>query len=322
MGKRSGGGHAVSEFEGSFQEYLTAKRTVDDRALDHRVLDRLADEVAKIDTRGDERPLRVLDVGAGIGTTLERLLERDVLPAAVEYTLVDTRAENIETARERLAQWAAAAGYETTATDSGLHIDGDGRRVAVGFAVADAFEYVERGTWDLLVGQAFLDLFDARRAFDALRGALDPGGCWYFPLTFDGGTVLQPTVDPALDDRIERAYHDHIDDGGDSRAGRHLLARAGETSEVLAAAGSDWVVRPRAEGYPADEAAFLRYIVDTIAGALEGTGEIEERALAGWAAARHRQIAREELVYVAHQLDVLGRVSDPRAGNSDARRTS
>lgn len=302
----------MSNADDRFRRYLAAKRTVDDRALDRRVFDRVATEVTRLDEERGERPLRVLDVGAGLGATLERLVERDVLPAAVEYTLVDIQATNVDAAREHLPRWAADAGYEATETSSGLRIETDDRRIEVGFAVADAFEYVETDTWDLVVGHAFLDLFDTRRAFDALRDGIRLGGCWYFPITFDGGTVLRPTVDPALDARIERAYHAHIDDGGDSHAGRHLLARANETDTVLAAGGSDWVVHPRSEGYPADEAFFLRYIVDTIADALDGTAAFEPRALAGWAAARHRQIDRDELVYVAHQLDVLGRVPAER----------
>ena len=317
---RRTGRHAVSEPEGSFQGYLDAKRTVDDRALNRRVINRLADEVVEIETNTEDA-LRVLDVGAGIGTTLERLLECGVLPKTVEYTLVDVREANIETARERLPQWAAANGYETTETDGGLCIDGDDQRIEVGFVVADAFEYVEPGMWDLLVGQAFLDLFETKTAFDELLVALSPGGLYYFPITFDGGTVFEPPVDSALDERIERCYHERIDDGGDSHAGRHLLARACETDTVLAAGSSDWVVHPNDGTYPADEAFFLRYIVDTIAGAFENTGKIDTASLAGWTAARHRQIGRGELVYVAHQLDILGRVPKTRARNGDAHGT-
>jgi len=302
----------VPDSDGRFQRYLAAKRTVDDRALDRGVLDRLAATATRLDGESGERALRVLDVGAGTGATLERLVERDVLPAAVEYTLVDRQAANVDAARERLPQWAADTGHDVIEIGDGLRLEADERRIEVGFAAADAFEYVETDAWDLLVGQAFLDLFDTRQAFDALRGGLRPGGCWYFPITFDGGTVLRPTVDADLDARIERAFHAHIDDGGDSHAGRHLLAHASEIDTVLAAGGSDWVVHPRSGEYPDDEAFFLRYIVDTIAGALDETGQFCQATLAGWAAARHRQIDRGELVYVAHQLDVLGRVPSER----------
>jgi SAM-dependent methyltransferase len=302
----------VSNPDRQFQRYLAAKRTVDDRALDRGVLDRLATAAARLDDEAGARPLRVLDVGAGTGATLERLIERDVLPPAVEYTLVDREAANIDAARENLLRWAADAGHNVIETDNGLRIEGDDRWVDIELVAADAFEYVERDTWDLLVGQAFLDLFDAERAFDALRDGLRSGSCWYFPITFDGGTILRPTVDSELDARIEQAFHAHIDDGGDSHAGRHLLARASETDTVLAAGGSDWVVHPRTGAYPADEAFFLRYIVDTITGALDETGQFDPTALAGWAAARHRRIDRGELTYVAHQLDVLGRVPAER----------
>ncbi|RJT07139.1 trans-aconitate 2-methyltransferase [Halococcus sp. IIIV-5B] len=292
----------MSKPEESFQRYLAAKQTVDDRALNRRVLRRLADELAGAGV------LRVLNVGAGIGTTLERLLERDVLPERVEYTLVDIREANLNTARQRLPRWAAEAGYEATKIGDELHVVGHGKRVEITFVVADAFEFAERGTWDLLVGGAFLDLFDTRSAFDSLLSALGPGGLYYFPITFDGGTVFEPAIDSTLDARIERVYHDHIDDGGDSHAGRHLLRRACEISTVLAAGSSDWVVHPQGEGYPAEEEFFLEYIVDTVAGALEETGRIETESLADWTETRHRQITREGLVYIAHQLDVLGRV--------------
>ena len=71
-----------------FQRYLAAKRSVDDRALDRRLLDRLADGAVRAADDGDG-PLRVLEVGAGVGTMVERLVERELLPAAdVRYTAV------------------------------------------------------------------------------------------------------------------------------------------------------------------------------------------------------------------------------------------
>ncbi|PSQ57565.1 hypothetical protein BRD18_07310, partial [Halobacteriales archaeon SW_7_71_33] len=65
----------------STQRYLAAKRTVDDRALDEGVLDRLARAVPDSPT--------VLEVGAGIGTMVERLLDRGLLSGAVTYVAVD-----------------------------------------------------------------------------------------------------------------------------------------------------------------------------------------------------------------------------------------
>lgn len=273
-----------------FQRYLHAKRTVDDRALDRRVLEALAESLP------ERRPLRVLEVGAGVGTTCTRLFERAVLPDRVEYTAVDERPANLAAAREHLR-------------DRGFDADLRREGWAVDLVAGDAFDL--EGEWDLLIAQAFLDLVDLEWALPELVDLLRPGGLCYFPITFDGGTILEPEHD--LDDRVIDLYHRHMDGrtpggraAGHSQTGRrlfeHLPAVGGE---VLAAGGSDWVVYPP---YPADEAYFLRYVVDTIAGALAGHPDLEGAALERWVETRHAQIDRGELTYIAHQLDVLGRV--------------
>jgi hypothetical protein len=57
--------------------------------------------------------------------------------------------------------------------------------------------------------------------------------------------------------------------------------------------------------YPDDEAYFLEIILQTVEDAL--VGPEAPAGLADWLAARRRQLAGGELVYVAHQLDVAGR---------------
>jgi hypothetical protein len=68
-------------------------------------------------------------------------------------------------------------------------------------------------------------------------------------------------------------------------------------------------VYPAPDGsYPHDEAYFLRSILDTIRDALRNRQDwVEPAHLAGWLAARYRQLAAGELVYIAHQLDFAGR---------------
>ena len=100
---------------------------------------------------------------------------------------------------------------------------------------------------------------------------------------------------------------------GDSRSGRHLPAQLRAAGlELLAAGGSDWVVLAGPEGtgpegYPGDEAFFLRYLVDTIDGALADAPDVAAPELAAWTAARHGQIDRGELVWISHNLDALAR---------------
>ena len=297
-----------------FQRYLRAKRTLDDRSLDRRLLERLRAGIAERSADRDG-PLRVLEVGAGVGTMIERMLEWDILPPGpTEYAAVDVDSDAVDAIPGRLVDWAADRDVAATTRDAGVVLDGPDRRLTVTTEAADAVAFVDDAAreWDLLVGMAFLDIV-ALDQLPTLLSALAPGGYWYFPITFDGGTRFGP-AHPA-DDAVERAYHRHMDQkpGGDSRAGHHALdrLRALEGVTVDGVAGSDWAVYPRDDAYPADEAYFLRYILATVEGAV---GELDANApdgqtLAAWLATRRRQVADAELSYLTHQLDLLGRAS-------------
>lgn len=291
----------------SFQRYLDAKRTVDDRALHRPTLDRLEREL-------DAEPLRVLEVGAGTGTMLRRLLAWDRLPDRVVYTGVDLRRDNVETARESTASWAADRGYAVERERPLRLVRGD-ERVTANFTVADAFGFAAREAgereWDLLIGAAFLDLVEVEAAFEGLCGLLADGGLGYFPITFDGETAFEPTPDPEFERRLIDAYHGVMDDParpGGSRTGRNLFAAVAETGgDVLSAGGSDWVVHPRDGGYPGDEAYFLHHVVDTVETAV-GEERVDQTRLAEWADRRHAAVEAGELAHIAHQLDLLCRV--------------
>ena len=168
----------------------------------------------------------------------------------------------------------------------------------------------------MLIANAFLDLVPLSTALPQLFGLIEPGGLFYFTVTFDGVTSFEPPVDPDLDDQIEALYHADMDarrlDGwptGGSRAGRVLLRQLlAFGAPVLAAGASDWVVYPGLDGYPADEAYFLHFILHTIERALAGHPALDADSFAAWLACRHAQVENAELVYVAHQLDVLGQL--------------
>lgn len=289
----------------NFQRYLSAKRTVDERALDRRVEARLADALRD----RDHDPLRVLEVGAGVGSTVARLLDRPWLPDRVDYTALDVDGENVAAARDRLPARVVPRGFAVRRADDRFVCSRGGRRAEVRFRTADAFAFLAETDreFDLVVAQAFLDLVDPADALAAFRGALAPDGLAYCPITFDGETAFEPVADPAFEARLLEAFHGHLDESGDSRAGRHLLAEASETGEVLAAAGSDWVVHPRDGGYPADEAYFLECIAGMVAGAARKRGGLDDDRVEAWAARRREQVADAELVYCAHQFDLLVR---------------
>jgi SAM-dependent methyltransferase len=286
-----------------FTRYLTAKRTVDDRALNRTVWAQLADAV-QARQRATRRPLRVLEIGAGVGTMVERLLAWrlfDADAAGVHYTLLDADPALLAAAQTRL-----------THLPSWLHVE---------VVPANALDYAARvaasgaaQACDLLIANAFLDLLDLPSALPQVRGLLADDGLFYFTINFDGATLLEPAIDPVFDAAIEAAYHrtmdERITDGrpsGDSRTGRHLFTSLPAAGfEIRAAGSSDWVVHPVGGGYPADEANFLHFIVATMYGALHTDPTLDQARLAAWIAQRRAQIDRAELVYIAHQLDFYG----------------
>ncbi len=277
----------------SFTRYLEAKKSVDDRALNRHVWERFA---ASTSSWNDKTPLRLLEIGAGIGTMVERLEEWGALPAHCEITVIDEQQENIAEASKRLGAFT---------------------RFPVNLICDDLFEFASRQQkhqWDAVVAHAVLDLFDIPEALDIIFSLFKPGGPYLFTINFDGVTLLEPEIDPQFDRDILQLYHKTMDEritgdkpSGDSRAGRHLfnqLKMAG--AEIAAAGSSDWVVFPSRGGYPGDEAYFLHFIVNTIHRALKESDELDQDRFERWIALRHHQIERAEFVYIAHQIDFTG----------------
>ncbi len=305
----------------SFTRYLAAKKSVDDRALNRHVWQSLQHHLPDATP---ETPLRVLEVGAGIGTMIERMLEWDLLAHAT-YTAIDTQAENIDEIRHRLAQWAIS--HRFALADEGPHrfrLHRSGQSITVIPETIDLFDFIareqHRHTWDLLVAHAFIDLVDVPTTLPHLLSLLKPESLFYFTLVFDGGTILQPEIDPSYDAYIERLYHETMDQrlrnnqpSGDSQTGRHLFDYIRAAGAMLLTAGSsDWVVFPHAAGYPAagypaDEAYFLHFIIHTIHTALAHHPDLIPHQFADWINQRHAQIESGELIYIAHQLDFVGR---------------
>ena len=276
-----------------FVAYLSAKRSVDDRALNRYVLE----QVRKHVPRGDAtNRLRVLDVGAGNGTFLLRLLEWDLLEVG-DYVGVDADPEEIADGRRNLS--AGLPGQV-----SARLIQGD----------AFTLDLPEAG-FDLLIANAFLDLVHVPTVLPRFWRWLRPGGFFWFTINFEGETILLPEIDRGLEAKILELYHRSMDarvrDGrpaGDSHCGRHLFGHIKAAGgEVLAAGASDWIVHAVGGRYPADEAAFLHHIIDTIDNELRRSPALDPKAFAAWVATRHRQIESAELIYIAKQLDLFGR---------------
>jgi hypothetical protein len=267
----------------------------------------------------------VLEIGAGIGTMVERLVEWGLLHQAT-YTSIDADAETIAEHRRRLPTWMAEHGFhawEDSPARQGFRRHG--HDIVVETEAIELQHFVERfqgrGAWDLLIAHAVLDLLDIPATLPSLLGLLHPGGLLYCSMIFDGATILQPEIDPEVDAQIEALYHQTMDQrriadhlSGDSRSGRHVFAHLRAVgADILAAGSSDWILFAGPQGYPGDEAYFLHFIIHTIGNALRGHSQLDPGRLTHWIARRQAQIEAGSLVYIAHQLDVLGCAPGARA---------
>jgi hypothetical protein len=283
--------------------YLAAKKRLDDRALNRRVL-------AELRRLLPSTAPRVLEVGAGLGTMVVRMLEWQLIDAG-EYTLVDVDGGLLDNSRWWLGNWAAARALPSEPLPDGLRI-GDLR---VRLVKAELGSYLGAGHGppaDLLVAHAFLDLVDVPTVLPGLLRLLVPGGAYWFTINFDGETLFQP--EHPLDEPLMRAYHRTMDErvrygrrAGESRTGSRLLQHLRAAgAPPLAAGPSDWLVHPGPDGaYPDQDGHVVGYILDTIEAALKD--QVEAADLAKWTAVRRRQLATGELCFIARQLDFAGR---------------
>jgi hypothetical protein len=290
--------------EYSFPHYLLAKQSVDDRALNRHVYDSLLASLP----HGD---LRIIEVGAGIGTMLARLLGKG-LRGKMEYILVDEMAENISYASGWIMSWAAKKGMRAESLPGNcMRLSNGYQDVLIRLVQSDVFDFIRTtpSPADLLIAHAFLDLLPMPESLRALFKLVKADGLAWLTINFDGVSTLEPVIDPVLDRTIEQLYHHSMDmrpTGGDSQAGRHLFRHlTGLGAPILAAGASDWVVHATDGKYPADEAYFLNFILHFYEDSLSGQSELDMGVFTAWLAARRDQIERGELVYIAHQIDFL-----------------
>ncbi|MEM7333733.1 MAG: class I SAM-dependent methyltransferase [Chloroflexota bacterium] len=275
-----------------FLRYLASKKSVDDRALNAHVWSEMAQII-----KGPA--CRVLEIGAGIGTMIERLDEHGLLETAV-YHAIDNDPEHILICEERLRPLI--------------------QKHRLTFEATDLLDFIQQpqqiGQYDLILAHAFLDLMDIPAVLPDILALLKPGGHFYFTINFDGGTIFEPSIDPQFDALVENLYHQTMDErvtdgklSGDSKSGRHLFHHIQDAGgQVTAAGSSDWVVFGINGRYPADEAFFLHTILGYFENSLKERPELDNKKFNQWLQTRRQQIENGTLVYIAHQLDLFGQV--------------
>ena len=104
----------------AYTRYLAAKKSVDDRALNRHVLA----ELRRVMPPGEPR---ILEIGAGLGTMVARLLEWQVVSAG-EYTLLDVDRRLLEDSRTWLCDWAICGCGSSRPSSATTWMPGTGHR--------------------------------------------------------------------------------------------------------------------------------------------------------------------------------------------------
>jgi SAM-dependent methyltransferase len=266
-----------------FVRYLEAKQSLDDRSLHPRVWGEFC---RRVKVRGD-----ILDIGCGLGATLDRLLTH--MAPGSHFTGIDCDESVIDIAKDR-------------------HVD----VLNASFRVAELTDFARstrhQGSWPIITAHAFLDLVNLNQALDDLTALLTPDGLVYFSVNFDDLTVIEPLIDAPMDQAVLSVYHRAMyaqewgGNGGDGRTGRRLIhALSARGFDLLDIGPSDWVIAPVKGKYRDGDAVVLEYLLDHIVEVVRANRAFADDELAAWAAERTRQLGAAELVYIAHQLDVL-----------------
>ena len=193
-----------------YHRYLAAKKSIDDRSLNPRVWDSLARALPRT------RPTDVLELGAGIGSMVQRVIERGLLTDC-RYRAVDLEPGNVAEATRRLPPWARERDLSVEEMgEGGLRFSGAGVSMDLSFEAANVVDVLKkpdiRGVYDFVIAQAFLDLVDLDSVLPLIGASLRPEGLIYLCINFDGGTIFDPIIDAELDARIEALYHRTMDE--------------------------------------------------------------------------------------------------------------
>jgi hypothetical protein len=294
-------------------EYLAAKKVVDDRALNKRVWRTLVQELPHCPGAS---PLKILEIGAGIGTMFERVVDWGLLKGKVIYAATDSDPRQTAAARAYLTSWAEKKKYSFDwNADQQALLRTSETTVELNVRQAEIEELAAGAepphTWDLIIAHAVLDLIDFTTLLPQLLTLLKDRGLFYTTCNFDGETSFEPPV--AGDEEIINHYHESMEKRcfGASVTGRRVRDFLREQGlEVLVSGSSNWFIEPRKQSYSQKESCFLGVILAMVEKEL-ATAPHQASKSADWIRQRRRQISAGTLSFAARHLDMLARYSVP-----------
>lgn len=283
-----------------YVQYLDVKRSIDDRSLNKNVW-RIFSSWLK-EKNKQELTLRVLEIGAGVATMIERLLEASLLEKC-HYVALEPEVSFKKAALNRLESWSSQHSWVFEINTENLwHIRNEKCHITVQWLKADAEEIevlFEEGSFDLILSHAVIDLLPVPEIMPAILMKLKKQGAFYFSLNFSGSTQFFPEYEEDAD--ISKKYHADMDSRfpesswQPSMTGHNLAKWLKDYGCHQVIDGeSDWCLGP------ADQ-IFIGNILDTIKKCLAGLPDVEE-----WLVKRNQELSKEKLELRISNRDCFG----------------
>ena len=276
----------------AFADFLQAKFALDERSLNREV------RAAFLDALHSLPQIHCLDVGAGTGATLRRLLNSELAPP-LSLTALDRDLGLLDIARQEAEGWLK-----------------NKRLTAIRFAVDEVKDHRPDRLYNVITAHAFLDLAPLPQALRLFAAWLQPGGYLYASINYDGDTTLLPVYDDAdFEARLLEHYNHTMEqrrvDGqatGGAYCGRRLHGLLPEYGfDILAHGSSDWNITPFLGEYRDGDAVCLKALLEMIYGEGQRSGQFHHDQLDRWRENRLRLLQQRRLELTIRQLDLLGR---------------
>jgi SAM-dependent methyltransferase len=296
----------------SWADFLAAKYALDERSLNP--------SVAGAWLRGlQEVPfLECLDVGAGTGATVLRMLEwRNSRPWCL--TLLECDRDLIEHARMATLQRLTERGHRPVWR--GERLESEDGRFVVRFVAGELESYCPQARFDAIVAHAVMDLVSLDAALARFARWLRPEGYLYAAINYDGATEFGPPYqDAAFESELVACYDASMEarkrngeSTGGARCGERLQALLPRYGfDIVCAGRSDWHIRPTGGRYPDRDEACLTVLIGLIAKEAMAADRFDAGAIARWREDRLRRIETRQLEMRVRNRDVLARSSGNR----------
>ncbi len=285
-----------------YPAYLIAKKAVDDQSLNQQVWATMHHWIKN--RQATVSKIKILEVGAGIGTMIERFLDEELVKDSV-YTAIEQEVHFKENAFNYLNNLYK---YTINVDGENWYIENRYCKTTVKWVTGDATninEIIDEHDYDIVISHAVIDLMPVPVFLPLLFKHLKAGSAFYFSLNFSGKTEFLPVLEN--DEHIYREYHKDMD-----RRFNHLNWRASQTGEELgswlinqghkveATGPSDWQL---SEDIDNTQALFILNILQTMEKALNGLPELDD-----WLTVRYQQLKAGELSLKISNVDYFGKI--------------